>query len=457
MKHRRILPYLAWAFLAAHSASAQQEATSRDSLDFVRISTIYCDILRRTSDVQEFSLTMHGYTVTGSFSLGGGRLETLLRRAIFDLNNHNHKTDLDISFFGKNQSLSVGYRLRFGNVEIAASAEVSEEHQHLALNGAGSIAVGFPLTILEEIRLGLRQQSQPFDFRTAYLDSELPLSQTMRLTSVEASVVLNLIPNNRLQLHYARSETSPNALTSPFTLRDKTESHEWNASLQQAMGSWHWSLLYDRGTVESTSDFYHEGNTFGESSFSDAHTEGVYLRFARKTEQDEGVGAYGGYRTFQGTLVGNLQSWPFFSILQSVIANRINFRMTGSVDYWHVGVENTWHFGSIAVRTSVTYYDVKPDISLQSWQPLFLVVGVSQFTENRLEVIHAGLGQLELAVRLNAGEFDAELRGMQIVPLFQDRRAAEILPGPSDGGVVRESSVSTDGGRLIQLTVLLHI
>jgi hypothetical protein len=310
------------------------------------------------------------------------------------------------------------------------------------------------LTILEEIRLGISEESVPFDFRTAYLDSELPLAQSWRQTVVESAVALTPIRDNRVVIQYRFSGSAPATEHSPFLSRDNTETHTWHGIITHSFKKMELSVSYERVTAQSSTDFLHDATTFGEFNLSGVKSEEAMLRCSFPSSVDEdGSAIHGGYRILDGTLVGDLQSWPFFSVLQSVITNRIYYRLGGSVEYWQAGITHTWRIAPFSVRPAVTYYDVKPNLGIQTWQPLFLTVGVSSFADNQLDVVHAGLAQLEVAVRTELAGISAELYATQFLPLFQTRRAVQGGTGGAPSAPVAEGPATTTGGRWVTLTV----
>ena len=450
-KVRTVLLFIG-VLLVVHRAGAQWGTPSRDSTAFIETSFAYYDVLRRSSSVQTLSLSAQDYSIHGAFLLAGGVLGFTGQRVIADYRNFNAKSTLDISVSGKIQRWDVTYDRAFGNFTIAVGADVVYEFQHTLMFGKGSIAIKFPLPFVREIQLGIREYSVPLFFRTTYLDSELPLSHALHQTDIEASVDLSFIPKNLLELNYSTSGNKPKGETNLFDARDKSESEKWGASLLQDVEPWRCEMSYDLQRFRSTFDFLHGGTTFGHASLSDALIERVGGECKHSSDAEPNILFDGSYTTLKGSFVGNLQSWPFLSVLQSAITNRINFRFIGSVKYWQIGVEKLLQFESLTLKPRITYYDVRPDIVIQSWQPEFLVIGVSQFADNSLDIIHAGLAQLELTVGVHSPAIKVELSGTQFLPIFQDRRAVQGGVGPAPTPSPDQGKVTTNGGRWARLT-----
>ena len=198
---------IASAFLVAHHAIARQGIVANDTSRFAEASLAYYDILHSTSNIESFNLTGQDYFVRAVFPLAGGTFGGTVRRTFIDFSSHSSKTPFDVSLYGRIQTLSFVYQTLLGHIGIEAGMNLVDEHQHIALYGAGSITLRFPMTVVEEIRLGVKQQALPFDFRAVYLDSELPILQTSRQASVESSVALAMIPNNHAEIQYEFSGT----------------------------------------------------------------------------------------------------------------------------------------------------------------------------------------------------------------------------------------------------------
>lgn len=453
----RILPTIVCVFLAAHQVGAQQEESGRDSVGFVESSVTYYDILRHTSNVQSFSLSAEDYLFRGRFLFVGGTIELGAERMTADFRNHDQRSTFDVTLYSKIQKFSFGYSTGFGNFGIDVGADVLDEFQHALLFGKGSVRMKFPVSFLEGIRIGIREYSFPLLLKATYLDSELPISRALRQTAVEASLGLSLLRDDHLSLEYVSSGNSRRNDNNPFTLHDETESRRWTASVRHEFLYWTCEMMYDNRTFRSSDGFLHDDLSFGEASLSDARDETILVNCKRTVGGVTDVMIDAGFENIEGSFVGNLQSWPFMSVLQSVITNRINFRFTGSLRYWQIGFGKRWNLGMLYVQPSVAYYDVRPDIVIQSWQPQFLVVGVSQFSDNSFDVIHAGLGRLEVTIGIHSTWVDADFDGTQFVPIFQDHRSVQGGPAVPPSPTPEQSRAISDGGRWVRLTLRKHI
>jgi hypothetical protein len=439
--------------LAAHPSGAQQEPTGRDSAAFAELSVTYYDILRSTSSLQSISLTAMDYTLRGQFEYAGGKIRLGAQRLTAEFRNHDKRSTFDVALYNKLQRLSLDYSADFGNFGFDIGADVLDEFQHARLFGRGLVRMRFPFSYVDEIRVGIRESSFPVLARATYLDSELPLSHALEQTAVEASVIFSLLRGNSIGLDYVASGNQRRNDSFPFTLRDETESRSWTASVHQSFSSWNCGMEYDRRTFKSSDGFFHEGNSFGEATLFDALDESIVLNCIHRRGAAADMDIDAGFENIEGSFVGDLQAWPFLSVLQSVITNRINFRFTGSLRFWHIGLGREWDLGIVSLRPAVAYYDVRPDIVIDSWQPQYLVIGVSDFRENRLDVIRAGLGRLGLDIGIRTPWVNATLNGTQFFPVYQTRRSVQPGPGVPPSPGPEQGRATLDGGRWIRLTL----
>ena len=242
-----------------------------------------------------------------------------------------------------------------------------------------------------------------------------------------------------------------------FGATDESNSQSWNVVLQQDIGLWQYELSGNVWSVGSSTELFQGNTTFGEASLSNVRFENILARCSRRANEQTELAFGIGLTEFKASLVGDLQSWPFMSLLQSVITNRLNYRFLGSVRFWQVDAEKSLQFGSWHVLPSVSYYDVRPEIVIQSWQPTYLVFGVSNFVDNGLDVIHAGIGKLELTVGVESSFIGVNLNAAQFLPIFQFHRATKAGPQAPPSPTAKPATVSTDGGRWVRLTVKKNI
>jgi hypothetical protein len=144
---------------------------------------------------------------------------------------------------------------------------------------------------------------------------------------------------------------------------------------------------------------------------------------------------------------GEIESWPFTSLAASVIANRLYFIVTGSVKY-HSAVLSA---GFTLFRSAVTFeleYDlVLPDMTLEHWEPEFLVFGRKNFARDPFSISTAHLGKIHAAFSRTFSPVTVHLFVDQYFPIKIEYRKFESIQNVPPPAAVPSRKPITDGGR----------
>lgn len=128
-----------------------------------------------------------------------------------------------------------------------------------------------------------------------------------------------------------------------------------------------------------------------------------------------------------------IESWPFTSTLVDLLGYRRFFQLEGSMEWsrFHVGTERAFS-SAWRARAGATWFDLWPEARLLSWQPTFLVFGVSDLRENVLDTPRLQLAALSLGATWRAGMIESSLDLRQFV--FARRFVATRPDAASSGG-----------------------
>ena len=160
------------------------------------------------------------------------------------------------------------------------------------------------------------------------------------------------------------------------------------------------------------------------------------------------------YNYFQGHLSGDVQSWPFDDIIQSLFVNRLNFKAEGSVKLIEGSLASKFVYKNLVVKPLVNFYYISPDLSIQYWQPVYLVFGIKDYNESNDGINYMLLGRAGCSADIDVGIAVISLNINQFFPLVikKDNQNNVISTSPSPS----ISSPSTDtisGGTFFTLAI----
>lgn len=152
----------------------------------------------------------------------------------------------------------------------------------------------------------------------------------------------------------------------------------------------------------------------------------------------------------------DVESWPFTSSLVDMLGPRRIYRAGADLRWeaWHVATERS--AGRFArVRAGAGWYDLRPQGSIESWRPAFLVFGRVDDAFAGLDVSRVQVAELALGGHVRVGGFDLGCDVRQIVwgrasrsrtPALSGEAPPNVSPSATDVPTV-DPSVFPAGGR----------
>ncbi|MFI5252697.1 MAG: hypothetical protein ACHQQQ_09740 [Bacteroidota bacterium] len=163
------------------------------------------------------------------------------------------------------------------------------------------------------------------------------------------------------------------------------------------------------------------------------------------------------WRSLTGNIEGHIDSWPFVSIFQSLITTREYFKLNGSLEYTKL------HMGTyLPLSESFTlgfggnYMHVIPSLTVESWQPKYIIFGMRAYTEKNLSIRSLDLIIVSGGLRGRLGNFEGSYSFTQFAPIRIDRMNSQkiIAGGETSSTPSSGQSLKTSGGQFHQFTIL---
>lgn len=160
-----------------------------------------------------------------------------------------------------------------------------------------------------------------------------------------------------------------------------------------------------------------------------------------------------GFEKYTVDAIGTFETFPFTSLVLSIITNRLHMKMSGDVNISKFYFSVDYPIWGMNVRFEPEYYSITPNFSIEQWQPLLMGFGTKDYREDVLSITHASVLRLGIDLIILSKKYELALRGEQYIPITITYRpvppAPPGLPGPPPS--------SADGGRAISLSIKIPL
>lgn len=156
---------------------------------------------------------------------------------------------------------------------------------------------------------------------------------------------------------------------------------------------------------------------------------------------------------------GHIQTWPFTPTLVDLLGQRLYFRLNGEAEILRLGLEYhrpEFGFLSLGTRSSIDYLSIRPSGKAVTWNPVFLVFGITNLKEYFLKyqridglLLRLGFGRRFKNLSLNYNFF-------QFIPIHTKTRNIdeEKSNGNTPANLIKKS---TRGGRTHMFSLCYHL
>ena len=446
--------FLAFSFLAVQSSFAQPFTFKNDSLTSVNLSTAYFDLVRAKNSLSNTLLPLQKTSAEFVMSIGNDKL-------FFSLETELNKIQIDNSVsqihFRSGQSIN---RLTVDN-EFSFSPFFSE----LFLRGnqiksvstfdyGGSFGFRNVNHWFERFRVGYYSNSFPWILKMQYQDSEMDFKNLTMLSKILYEIGFHPANKTMLTFQYEKYLSSKNKNENPdFAVNDKTAGSLSRSTIVNSSYAIPIGITFSHAEGESICDLFYSQNSFSQNLFSDVLYNSVSVR-SYESQKFLWLPSFSvDYHFLKGSMVGDMQSWPFTSVLTSFITNRLNYRLRGHLYFFSFEAQKQFVFSSFSVQPELSFYQILPEITLDTWQPSYIVFGVKDFSRNILPIRKAILGKISISGSYKFNTWEFIMQFGQFVPIQivkKELPPSEVSPGIA---IVQSSPTKIDGGRWITVNI----
>jgi hypothetical protein len=241
----------------------------------------------------------------------------------------------------------------------------------------------------------------------------------------------------------------------------RTDLHQVGARWRSA-GGWGAMARWSEGRLDGRAAASWGGQRFGQLNYARAvlraRLVGAELPIGRRArlllEEEHGH--------VDGQGRGNFETWPFTSTVIDLLGPRRIARADVALDWERVqlgfergaGRASRWGLG-------LGWYDLRPQATLESWSPAFLVFGRTNERFDRLAWKRAQILNVSLGGKLRYGATGLHVQLQQILPLHVEKYASASQPAGGGPGVPSGTPGSSrhdcPSGTSLALAVVHHL
>jgi len=433
---------------------AQPFSFKNDSLSSARLSTSYFDVFRTKNSLSSTLLSLQKTSAEFETASGSNKLffSLLTEKNIIQISNSVSQIN-----FRAGQSIN---RLTLDN-EFSFTPFFAElflrvnQITHVSFFDYGG-SFGFKNSShwFEKFRIGYYRYSFPSILGLKYEDSEMVINNLAMLSKIFYEIGFHPVDKTLLTFQYEKYKSSKNKNENPaFAVEDKTSGSFTRSTVVNSSCAIPVEIAFSHAEGESICDLLYSQNSFSQNLFSDILYNSVGVK-SYESQKFLWLPSFSvDYHFLKGSLVGNIQSWPFTSVLTSFIANRLNYRLDGHLYLFSFKARKQFVFSSLSVQPELSFYQILPEITLDTWQPSYIVFGVKDFSRNILPIRKAILGKISISATYQFKTWEFVLQVGQFLPIQIVKK--ELPPSVVSPGIatVQSSPSKFDGGHWITVSI----
>lgn len=297
------------------------------------------------------------------------------------------------------------------------------------------------------LSLGLERSPYRYGSSVSYYDFQVPIDDAAYSTI--ASFTLRSRPFAGLLASLAYSESGGGSSSSSTGYGIGTSDRYFGKKI---LARYLFSLTSNVATEFSTEEFRsdivfnRDGQLFGDLTQGLAkHSR--YMVGASTRQFDLPVTLEYAFDQIFSSGSGHIESWPFTSLVSSIITNRLLYQFNGFVKVHSLRSAAKVEVLSIPTNLEISYHRILADIVLENWEPEFLAFGMKNYAKNPFSIKDIQLLKFGITTTIltRLAEITAHIE--QYVPISITYRRQETTSAPPGERPVPTSTPRTDGGR----------
>lgn len=371
-----------------------------------------------------------------------------------DFESRNFKTNLDFGIEYDESLFAIAHNYSDNIFSAGSNLKFTTIENKFFLSYDLEFGINIKADYLKKIGFSLSSDILPIFLNSKFNNESFRINHSLQRKSFGISLELEPEKNSTLSIESNKNIPAVLELDSKFKNSGEINYSNYGVGYERSFKKFFLAAEYFNHKFELNSDWRTAGQTFGNINVYDVSAniisiDGKYLLTDKELFRTNFL-----YLNGKGNLSGTIQTWPFTSLIASVIVNRINYKSKAEVSLYSIDINYNKPLANLQLQPGVAYYHVVPNFSLQSWQPAFLVFGVKNFTDNSTQIKFLDLLNLKLSAQYSIGVFFFEAEFSQFLPIYIERKTGEEIPQPAP---VAKTTTAVDGGRFFSLKISAQI
>jgi len=440
--------------LAVQYISAQPFIFKENSLSKLTFSSSYFDFYRSTNSSTTTSSFLSKTTIgyEGNFNKHYVAVTLVKEENVVSIEN---KSSL-INFKGGQNvyNFSSAYEYSVKPFFFEGSGKLNLLRKKTLFDYGGYIGFKDTTQWISLFGVGYFRSSYPWLFNLKYLDSGMDLNNLTQLDKIFYKFSITPVKGYSIDFTYEKYLPVKNKNeNSHFSVEDNSTGFTSNTVFKTSIASVPVELNYNYGEGRNSYAIYYSGNTFSSNAIPEILMNSISVKTFNSANILWLPQIFISYDYYKAAMVGNIQSWPFTSFFTSFIANRLNYRLVGHLYLFSLEAKKAIHFEHFSIQPEAGLYQFLPEITLDSWQPSYLVFGVKDFVRNNVPIRKALMGKVSVEFTYTFNDFVLQLDGGQYFPIKIVKKESVSTAGAPTSSSSPTTATKSDGGRWITLKI----
>ncbi len=422
----------------------------------ITAETNYFDVFRQKSDKSSTTILMRESYVSVSAQHGMDSLTLSASSSEEYAGFFVPTSQFSASLHNSLQTLNCSYsrKLTFVQYSLAAGLVMNASSHPLYYKATLTAS---PFEEILGLTLGLERLPYCYGSSVSYYDFQVPFDDAAHSTIASFTLRSKPFASLLASLAYYEADggSSPSSTEYGIGSSDRCFGKKILAQYFLSLTS---NITAELSTEEFRSDivFNRDGQLFGDLTHGFAkHSR--YVVGASANQFNLPITLEYAFDQISSSGTGHFESWPFTSLVSSIITNRLLYQFNGFLKVHRLRSTAKLEVLSMPTNFEISYHRILADIVLENWEPEFLAFGMKNYASNPFSIKDIQLLKfgIETTILTRLVEITAQIE--QYIPIAITYRRQESVSAPPGEPPPPTSTPQTDGGRKFGLRMKIPL
>jgi len=375
-----------------------------------------------------------------------------LNKENFYFYNEDKSTDLIFNIKSIAKSININNYYAYKNISFNAGINYLKIDKQSFFEYNTNVGLFFQNIEEPNLELSYSKSLLPFNLFASYKTENFEiinpfslykLNQTLRYKLNKTFFVFNLakfIPQNNFK-NSINTIFNRNSIIN-FSLGIEIKNYKQKIKVE-----------YEQLNADGSFEFEQENLSYGYLKIENLKLIKNVITYSHKYE-NKTLNVSSSYYYLQGNMIGSIESWPFTTVINSLFLNRLYYKLSGKINIQTFDFSICYLFPKITVIPKLSFIRVLPGFTLETWQPVFLVFGKSNYGLSKVNFKEMGIAYLNISAIFYVSKIRFSVDGNQIIPIYSIKEKTvmgTVSTAPSTNDTQIKSN--SDGGRWFSLQV----